>query len=277
MIDSVTRLTAGLLILFSISCYAGSGADTKINRNWYVSWGYNSELWLPSNILVSQNGLGNNFVLSNVAGHDEPGWTTGIFNKDLTVPQFNVRIGCFYNESHTRGLELNFDHTKYSTTENQVAHIKGTVNHQPVDEDVVLTKDYFTYYLHNGANHLMVNYVQRIPFRGKIGRPFSLEGVMKTGAGVMVPHASNRIMGNNNDVGPKEPGNWIGIKRAWWSYGGYTLGMEYGIRFAPCKNVFLELTDKIAFSHLSDIPVYQGFAHQDLVMMEGILSLGVAW
>jgi hypothetical protein len=84
-------------------------------------------------------------------------------------------------------------------------------------------------------------------------------------------------MGYDNNVGPKQPDNWIGIGRGWWRYGGYTLGLEYGFRFAPVKYVFLEISNKIAYANLSDIPVYQGIARQELWMMEGIFSLGVSF
>jgi len=273
-------LPLSIALISTLSIYNKAAGQSlphsKIKKNWYFSWGYNTEIWMPSIIKISQNALGNNFTISDVVAHDEPGWTTGIFNKPLTDPQFNVRIGCFFNAGHTKGLELNFDHTKYSTTENQYANITGNMNGMPVNLNEQLTSEYFTYYLHNGANHLMVNYVQKMLLLGKQGKALSVEGILKTGGGIMLPHAENTIMGNDNNVGPKEPSNWFGIGRGWWRYGGYTAGFEYGIRFVPVKNVFIELTSKIAYSNLSDIPVYDGIARQELWMMEGICSLGIS-
>ncbi len=251
-------------------------SKVKIKKNWYFSWGYNTEIWMPSNIQISQNALGNNFTVWNVVGHDEPGWTSNLFNQPITVPQFSVRIGCFFNADHTKGLEINLDHTKYSTTGNQYADITGVINNVAVHENVQLTSEYFNYYLHNGANHLMVNYVQKVPLLRK-GKPFSIEGILKTGGGIMLPHAENTIMGNDNNVGPKEFSNWFGIGKGWWRYGGYTAGIEYGIRFVPVKNAFIEITSKLAYSNMSDIPVYDGIARQELWMMEGICSLGVSF
>jgi hypothetical protein len=201
----------------------------------------------------------------------------GYLIRAIAEPQYNIRLGCFFDKAKTRGFELSFDHTKYTVTQNQSSHITGMVNGVAVDQGVVLTPEFFNYELHNGANQLMVNYVQRMALAGHIGNPFSLQGVIKIGGGIMVPHAQNTVMGNDNNVGPKEPDNCFGIKTGWWRYGGYTAAVEYGIRFAPVKWVFIEVSNKIDYANMSDIPVYEGVARQELWMMEGILSIGVSW
>ena len=264
-----------LLILCSISAFG----QLPIKKQWYVSWGYNFEAWAPSNISVSQNEIGNNFTLSDVKAHDVPDWETGILNKQLTEPQFNLRVGCFFNDKHTKGLEFSLDHTKYTVTVNQQANMKGKLNGETVDSNVVLAPQYFTYMLHNGANHVMINYVQRIPLLGRLDSGFSVQGILKTGGGIMLPHAENTIMGNDNNVGPKVLSNFFGFGtgKGWWQYGGYTAGIETGIRVAPVKWAYIEVSGKIAYANLSTIPVYEGIARQQLWMAEGIFSLGITW
>ncbi len=252
-----------------------ASAQMKVKKHWYISWGYNSEMWMPSNILISENALGNNFTVHNVSAHDEPGWTSGIFNQQITIPQFSARVGFFFDDAQTNGFELSLDHTKYTTTANQSSIITGVVSGTVVNENVILSPEYFSYMLHNGANHLMVNYVKKTPIFRRMDQNVSIQGILKVGGGVMLPHAENTIMGFSNDVGPKVINNFFGIGKGWWRYGGYTAGLEYGIRLAPVKWVFVELTNKIAYSNLSDIPVYKGIARQELWMMEGILSVGV--
>jgi hypothetical protein len=56
-------------------------AQSENKKEWYFSWGYNSDLWMPSNIRVQQKALNSDFTLVGVTAHDEPDWTTGIFNK----------------------------------------------------------------------------------------------------------------------------------------------------------------------------------------------------
>jgi hypothetical protein len=244
---------------------------------WYFSWGYNTETWAPTDIHVSQPSLGNDFTIHDVKGHDEPGWTSGIFNKGLFAPQNNIRIGRFIDENHTLAIELSLDHTKYTSTIGQTARVTGTVNGAYVDSKQLLDDTYFKYNLHNGANHLMVNVVKRLPLIGTTNESLSLAAIGKAGLGLMVPHSDNTIMGQKNDVGEKKFSNLIGTKHGWWQFDGWTAGIEAGLRLVLLKPVYLELTDKVAYARLYDIPVYQGTADHSLWMNEVILSLGFTY
>ena len=266
----------------NVSSPASAHSSSRFTRfftegEWYFSWGYNTETWAPTDIHVSQPTLGNDFTIHNVKGHDEPGWTSGIFNKGLFAPQNNIRIGRFIDDDHTLAIELSLDHTKYTSTSNQTARVSGTINGAPVNSDKVLDDSFFRYNLHNGANHLMVNIVKRLPLTGATNESLSLAGIGKVGVGVMVPHSDNTIMGNNNDVGKKEFGNYFGSKHGWWQFDGWTAGVEAGVRLVLMKPLYIELTDKIAYSRLFDIPVYQGSANHSLWMNEVIFSLGFTY
>lgn len=241
---------------------------------WYFSWGYSKDYWLPSDIHISQPSLGNDFTIHNVRAEDFPQWNSGIFNKQLTEPEFNVRIGHFFDKERTWALELNYDHTKYSTYIDQYARITGTISGHSVDMVQQLTYDYFHYNLHNGANHIMINIVKRIPIFGSINQNFSLAGILKAGGGIMLPHSENKIMGNTNNVGNKEFHNYFGYKSGWWQLNGWTVGVEAGLRFVIWCPFYIEFTGKEAYSRLYHIPVYQGTAEQTLWMSELILSLG---
>jgi hypothetical protein len=82
---------------------------------------------------------------------------------------------------------------------------------------------------------------------------------------------------NENEVGPKNFDNYFGTKHGWWQFDGWTAGIEAGVRFVLAKPVYLELTDKVDYSRLYDIPVYHGSADQTLWMNEVILSLGFTY
>ena len=53
----------------------------------------------------------------NVRIRDSKGWTDGLFAHSLTVPQYNIRIGFFFNEKW--GVELAHDHIKSIVREDQ--------------------------------------------------------------------------------------------------------------------------------------------------------------
>lgn len=244
-------------------------------KSWYFSWGYNKDYWTNSDIHISQPGLNNHFTLSNVAATDYPGWNTGIFNKDLMDPQYNIRIGHFLNSAHTWAVELSFDHTKYNINPYQVVQVAGKINGQPINENVALTPQYFSYALHNGANELMVNVVRRRPMINFPRLRLELAGVAKVGMGMMLPHPENTILDEPVNVGPKSGSNLIGWNHGWWQVGGWTAGVEAGFQLTFHRSVYLEITDKEAYTDLSGIQVYDGTANQTMWLNEVISSLGV--
>ncbi|HEY0224523.1 MAG TPA: hypothetical protein VGC38_08425, partial [Pseudolabrys sp.] len=197
---------------------------------WYFSFGTSRQYWAPTDIHVSQPSQGNDFTVHGVQGHDEPDMS-GFLSGDLFGPQYNIRIGRFINDKRTIGVELNFDHTKYTSTDGQVANVTGTIGGVPVNGNQALGGTYFRYLLHNGANSLMTNLVYRQPLLGETNETLSLAFIGKAGAGIMVPHADNTILGNPNNVGQKVPSNYFGIHNGWWQFGGWTTGVEGGFRW----------------------------------------------
>ncbi len=263
-----------LFYLFSIIlCIASTCA--RAGGEWYFSWGYSKDYWAGSNINVYQRALNNNFTVYNVQGGDDPGWNHPPYSFGFGG-QYNIRIGRFVDAAQTWALELSLDHTKYNSTPNQVAYVGGIVNGQYVGSYQTLTPMYFSYFLHNGLNHVMLNAVKRIPLFGVPNNTMSVAAVVKVGAGVLIPHSLNVIFGQVNNVGPKAWRNYFGWNSGWWQFGGWTAGVEAGFRIVLYKPIYLELTDKEAFSGVSQIPVNQGRANQALWLNEVIFSLGIA-
>jgi len=242
---------------------------------WYFSWGYNKEFWANTDIHVSQPSLGNNFTLYNVQGQDDLQQLGDIFNTDLFGPQYNIRIGRFFNNSF--GMELNFDHTKYQSVIGQYVNLTGLVGGVPTSGVYQLTNQSFSEALHNGANHLMLNGVYRQPLIGKINETLSVEAIGKLGLGIMVPHTTDTIFGYTNDVGSKTFSNAFGLHDGWWQLNGWTTGVEFGFRAVLYKPFYVELTDKIAYAYFPDLPAYQGTIQQSLLMNEIILSVGFTY
>ena len=200
-----------------------------------------------------------------------------IFTLNLTAPQENIRVGRFLNEDNTFAIEFSLDHSKYNTNDGQVAHVTGTVEGASYDAPMRLDQRHFEYALHNGLNHVMVNGVWFHHLRGLSAghEPGELQLVSRVGAGLLIPHAQNTILGHDNssEMGSKDKSPCCS-KHDWWQINGWTVGSEVGFRYAMTRSVYAELTQKFAYGRLHGVPVYHGLANQDIWMSEQVLSLG---
>jgi len=88
---------------------------------------------------VVQPSLGNDYELVHVKAHDHKGWDDGVFDQELSIPQYNYRLGYYFNEKQDMGIEINFDHTKYLITDNQMVQVNGTYNHYKTIEAVMFS------------------------------------------------------------------------------------------------------------------------------------------
>jgi hypothetical protein len=262
-----------------------SATSAKVDRalnqdgNWYFSWGYSRQQYAPSDIHVSQPSQGNDFTIRQAKGSDFPSsipdTINSLFNLDFTNPQENLRIGKFMNEEKTFAIEFSLDHSKYNVDANQTADVDGTIGGSPAPGSMVLNSQNFDYALHNGLNHVMINAVWLRHLAGPQHKPGDLQLISRVGAGILLPHADNTILGKQNQVGPKNTNVCCTNSNDWWQINGWTAGVEVGLRYRVYKAMFLELTQKFAYGVLKGVPVYQGTADQKLWMSEQVLSAGV--
>ena len=297
----ITKLTKHLLVAAVLSlplCTVALAQDTtsapaagtegsvkaKMDRalneenNWYFSWGYSRQQYAPSDIHVSQPGLGNDFTVHQAAASDFPSspqdTINSLFNLDFTNPQENLRIGKFMNPEKTFAIEFSLDHSKYNVDYGQSVQVSGTVANAPTNGNMTVTPQNFNYALHNGLNHLMINAVWLRHLAGPEQKPGDLQLISRVGAGILLPHADNTVFGNDNQVGPKTQNVCCFSSKDWWQVNGWTAGVEVGVRYTVYKTIFLELTQKFAYGALRGVPVYQGSADQTIWMSEQVLSTG---
>ena len=130
-----------LLLLLTIIIVHTSSAQKKERKGeFYISWGYNKEYYTLSNVTINQPALKNNFTFKNTLLVDNPGWDSGIFNKALSIPQYNYRFGYFFDKNKDLAFEINFDHTKALFKDNQLIRMTGTYNGARVDSSFIFTK-----------------------------------------------------------------------------------------------------------------------------------------
>ncbi len=201
----------------------------------YFQWGYNRE-WYSNSTIHFKMSNGNNFTLHHAEAKDKPDMKQVVKNPtDISIPQYNYRLGFYLNKKHTESIEINFDHAKYVVTDGQLVHVTGTIDGKHVDGDSVLNRFSFLHFEHtDGANWLHINYVkQKTLFTTyKKSRPL-LNLIGKAGAGINIPRTDFTWRGerlNNN-----------------FHVAGYNFGVEGGARFYILRKLFLEFTGKTGY------------------------------
>lgn len=227
----------------------------------YISWGYNKEWYTNSNVRVNQPSLGNNYTLKNVTAHDNVGWDKDLLKKPITIPQYNYRIGYFFNKKKNLAFEINFDHTKHILTDGQTARLVGTLGGRNVDTSVLFARtNGFYYYLNNGANFLLFNIVKRWNWAESKNEKVKLDFLGKAGIGPVIPHVENALFGQKNNDG--------------FQLGGWNIGTEGAVRATFYKHVYLEFAQKLDYARYSGLKVYEGTAKEAFLSYQLILSLG---
>jgi hypothetical protein len=261
------------IFVIAIAPLISSAQEKKEKRKheFYFSWGYNTEWYTHSNLHISQPSLGNDYIFENVRAHDHRGWDGQFFTEALSIPQYNYRLGYFINEKKQLAIEINFDHTKYIFADNQMVHIKGTVNGKGYDGNVLFKEnpeagaDSSSYYfLNNGANFLLFNLVKRWHFISNKKETIKIDALAKAGIGPVIPHVQNKFF----DQRPNDQG---------FQFGGWNIGVEGAVRATFFNYVYLEYTNKLDYARYSGLQIYEGTAKQAFGTYEMILNLGVTF
>ncbi len=226
-------LLLSFLLVISFSLFSQKKKHTFSGM--YLQWGYNTEWYTKSNIHFTMPG-GTNFTLHNAKASDRPD-LDAIYKKpkDISIPQYNYRIGFYLNKAHTKAIELNFDHAKYIVNDWQQVHVTGTIDGKQVNGDSTLNPQTFLHFEHtDGANWLHINYVhQQVLLMNKNNKHPLINFIWKAGAGINIPRTDFTWRGDrlNND----------------FHVAGYNISTEAGVRLYPLKKLFLEFTGKTGY------------------------------
>jgi hypothetical protein len=229
------RKTVVLILLLNGCLSLCAQNKTKRIDAMYLQWGYNTEWYSKSNIHFKLRN-GSNFTLHKAKAHDKPD-LDAIYKApgDISIPQYNYRVGFYINRLHTRAIELNFDHIKYVVTDGQKVRVTGSIDGKTVSGDSILNELSFLHMEHtDGGNLLHINYVQQNTVLKTRDHSRALVNLLwKAGAGINIPRTDFTFRGdrlNNN-----------------FHIAGYNLGAEAGGRLYPFKHIFLELTGKTGY------------------------------
>ena len=231
-------LLIGLLLICGLSVFS---QKKKISLSgMYLQWGYNTEWYTKSTIhfQANVNGIEHDFKIYKAKGHDRND-LDAIPKEPLqvSVPQYNYRIGFYLNKKHTRAIEINYDHTKYIVYDDQLLHARGSIGSTYFDKDTAFTHDQMHFEHTNGANFYQVNYVRQYSLK-KNSKRTVLSGLWKAGVGILIPKTDITLSGKRVD-------NRFHIA-------GYCFGAEGGARWYIFKKLFLEGTGKAGFANYTN-------------------------
>ncbi len=257
--------------MLAFSLIAQTDTAHKNKGRLYILWGYNREKYTKSTIHFKNNGNPNlhnqfgvyDFSIYNAIAHDKSDFDQLYDVINITIPQFNARIGYYFSDERNVGIELNYDHAKYVVTDGQKLHIKGNILGQYVDKDTVLMRDNFHFEHTDGANFFMLNGLKRWDLMNSTHNKYKLNFIVKTGAGVVIPRTDVTIFRervNNN-----------------WKVAGTIIGAESGLRAELWKHWVLELTAKATWAWYINCLVQgkgHGSARHNFGALQGIFAFG---
>jgi hypothetical protein len=230
-----------LLLLALVYCITGFAQEKKkLFTGMYLQWGYNTEWYTKSNIHFKDvvNGVPHDFTIYKAVAHDRNDMD-GIIKRpiEISVPQYNYRIGFYLNQSHSKAIEINYDHSKYIVYDNQLLHAKGTIGTSYFDTDTAFTASQLHFEHTNGANFYHINYVRQYELK-KNNKRTLFTALWKAGGGILIPKTDVTLSGKRVD-------NRFHIA-------GYCVGAEGGGRWYFAKKVFLEGTAKTGFANYTN-------------------------
>lgn len=257
-------LRVQLLILGTLLFSLGHAQQKKkLLYGMYLQWGYNTEWYTKSAIHVNDvvDGVPHNFTLYKAKAHDRND-LDAILKKpiEISVPQYNYRVGFYLNAAKTKAIEVNFDHAKYIVYDNQLLHAKGNIGNNFFDTDTAFTHDQFHFEHTNGANFYQINYVKQYALK-QIEKRVVFTALWKAGAGVVIPKTDITLSGKRID-------NRFHVA-------GYCIGVEGGARWYFTKSWFLEGTGKTGFvNYTNSLAVGSGKVNHHFGYLELIGLIG---
>ena len=175
--------------------------ETAKKGEFYAHWGWNREWYNKSDIHFTGDDY--DFYLRDVVAKDKPAeFDAGTYfsPKNVTIPQYNFRIGYYFKNNYH--LSLGIDHMKYVVQKGQSVKIDGNINEPnnrfngtyANDDEIVINPGFLEMEHTDGLNYSNV----------ELGRfdnilqykKVTLAMTEAVGVGVMYPKSDVHLFGN---------------------------------------------------------------------------------
>lgn len=198
----------------------------------FLYWGYNKSVYTKNK--MNFVGPGYDFTLSGVKAKDRPSMEIKTyFNpKEITVPQFNVRLGYFFKDKWA--INFGYDHMKYVVREQNNVLLSGHINPgvdaewsgDYTNEKVTLDDDHFHYENTNGHNYIHFEVMYGLKLYQTKRKEFAITSLFGAGMGGILSFNDFRFGGKTDMV-------TIAMT-------GYGLNAQVGIRFEFFQHFFIQ-------------------------------------
>jgi hypothetical protein len=211
--------------------------------NWFVYWGWNRAAYNTSDLHFTGDNY--DFTLENTIAKDRQSpFSVKTYFKpsSITIPQYNFRIGYFFNDHYT--ISLGADHMKYVMQQDQTVKINGTISNSGTsydgtynNDDIKLTEDFLKFEHTDGLNYENIE-VRR--FDVLFGRKnFSFAANEGFGVGVLIPRTNTTLLNN--------------ARYDEFHLSGYGLNTVIALNATFFKYFFIQTEWRGGFIHMPDI------------------------
>jgi hypothetical protein len=229
----------------------------------YLTWGYNRDWYSKSDIHFSNTKTDNyDFTFTAAEAHDRPSMDKFWKPSRLTIPQYNLHIGYFFNNKHDIGIEIGWNHLKYVVTDNQVIFVQGSIRGKSISKDTLVTSDFVHLEHTDGNNYLMINLIKKKKLFVK--EHFQISAIGKFGAGPLISYTHSTVFGSYGQ-GP-------------FRYEGWVVGVSLGARLNIYKYFFIQTDLQGAFADYTNIKLgadRQGRATQQFYSLQYMWAIGI--
>ncbi|ARK09669.2 hypothetical protein A6C57_04600 [Fibrella sp. ES10-3-2-2] len=203
--------------------------------SFYFSWGYNHEAYSRSTIRFRNTTTDNyDFTIVDAHAHESPDMADFWRITYLTIPQYQMNGGYFFNNKNGWGIELSWDHLKYTVDDYQTVRLQGNIRGRTIDKDTLLTPSFLHLQHTNGNNYLMINAVKKWPVWQ--GKHLSLDAITKAGVGPLISVTISTIMGSSDSKGHFRPQGWVA-------------GTSAGLKLTIYNRLFVQGDGQLAFAN----------------------------
>lgn len=253
------------MLIVSINVFSQSSEyilPPKQKGAFYLTWGYHRNQYSRSTLHFKDVSTDDyDFILYGAKAKDKPDMGN-LFKTPLTVPQYVLRVGYFFNDEKDLGIEFSWDHLKYVVRDNQIMHLKGSIREEYYDKDTLVTPDFVHYEHTNGNNYAMLSLVKRYSLIKTAKNEHKLSAVFTAGAGLLIPKTDSNVLNNHND-GP-------------FRYAGFVIGTSAAMRYNIIRYLYIEGSVKGAFvDYLNDKVYKQGRVHHYFYSLQYVWAAGV--